>query len=130
MTEARKKRLREARAWFAVQGFTDDSHIVKAYRQRFRVDKTCAMRELCLLKVLSPEKQAAYEAELNAKRQKRRKAETDSEDPLSSSQDENFAFIAGYTPGGFPYGITWEEQAESEKKEYGDLNDESDIEVF
>lgn len=25
-------------------------------------------------------------------------------------QDENFAFIAGYTSGGFPYGITWKEQ--------------------
>lgn len=23
--------------------------------------------------------------------------------------DETFAFIAGYTSGGFPYGITWEE---------------------
>lgn len=25
-------------------------------------------------------------------------------------QDENFAYIAGYTSGGFPYGTTWEEQ--------------------
>ena len=32
-------------------------------------------------------------------------------------QDENFAFIAGYTPGGFPYGITWEEQAEIDRRE-------------
>ena len=23
--------------------------------------------------------------------------------------DDHFAFIAGYTPGGFPYGTTWEE---------------------
>lgn len=23
--------------------------------------------------------------------------------------DEMFAFIAGYTSGGFPYGVTWEE---------------------
>ena len=27
-------------------------------------------------------------------------------------QDENFYFIAGYTSGGAPYGITWEETAE------------------
>jgi len=26
-----------------------------------------------------------------------------------SDQDENFAFIAGYTSGGAPYGVTWEE---------------------
>ena len=32
-------------------------------------------------------------------------------------QDGNFAFIAGYTPGGFPYGITWEEQAEIDRRE-------------
>lgn len=32
-------------------------------------------------------------------------------------QDENFAFIAGYTPGGFPYGITWAEQEEIDRRE-------------
>ncbi len=31
--------------------------------------------------------------------------------------DETFAFIAGYTAGGFLYGITWEEMNEIEKKE-------------
>lgn len=29
--------------------------------------------------------------------------------------DDTFAFIAGYTAGGFPYGITWEEMEASEK---------------
>ena len=28
---------------------------------------------------------------------------------LEFEQDENFFFIAGFTEGGFPYGITWEE---------------------
>ena len=23
--------------------------------------------------------------------------------------DDTFAYIAGYTPGGFPFGVTWEE---------------------
>lgn len=27
-------------------------------------------------------------------------------------QDENFYFIAGYTSGGAPYGITWEQARE------------------
>ena len=36
-------------------------------------------------------------------------------------QDENFYFIAGFTSGGAPYGITWEEAAE-----HG-LLDEDDI---
>ena len=30
--------------------------------------------------------------------------------------DENFAFIAGYTSGGAPYGLTHEEMAELEKE--------------
>jgi len=28
---------------------------------------------------------------------------------VSMGMDDRFAFIAGYTPGGFPYGTTWEE---------------------
>ena len=28
---------------------------------------------------------------------------------VSMDMDDHFAFIAGYTPGGFPYGTTWEE---------------------
>jgi hypothetical protein len=31
--------------------------------------------------------------------------------------DENFQFIAGYTSGGFPYGITWEEAKLMEEEE-------------
>ncbi len=30
-------------------------------------------------------------------------------DNLSYESDENFYYIAGYSSGGFPYGITWEE---------------------
>lgn len=30
------------------------------------------------------------------------------EDPYPDT-DGNFAYIAGYTPGGAPYGVTWEE---------------------
>lgn len=28
---------------------------------------------------------------------------------VSFDQDEHFAYIAGYTEGGFAYGVTWEE---------------------
>lgn len=52
------------------------------------------------------------------------------EDNLFES-DDTFAFITGYTAGGFPYGITWEEMAEIESNEkeknrnmHDDLNDE------
>lgn len=107
MTKARRQRLREAREWFPAQGFSEDSHIVKAYRKRFGVDKECAMRELCLLGVLSREKQKAYEEQL------KKKTVVEELDPF---QDENFSFIAGYTSGGAPYGITWEEEADFDEE--------------
>ena len=39
----------------------------------------------------------------------KRKQKQSAEDIFSESVDNEFAFIAGYTPGGFPYGTTWEE---------------------
>ena len=29
--------------------------------------------------------------------------------PIEEESDDTFAFIAGYTPAGFPYGTTWAE---------------------
>ena len=42
------------------------------------------------------------------------------ESPLYDNEfgsDENFAFIAGYTSGGAPFGITHEEMAEIQKRD-------------
>lgn len=138
MTKARRERLKEARTWFHEQGFTDDSHIVKAYREQFSVDKDCAMRELCLLGVLSPEKQKTYEDQLKAKEQKRaennevRAARASVKTDVSDCpfQDENFYFIAGYTQGGVPYGITWEEAGEIEAAEHETEQQEPNTERF
>ena len=46
-----------------------------------------------------------------SKKNSKRRKQTDPELNLLE-QDENFYFIAGYTSGGAPYGITWEEAAE------------------
>lgn len=35
-------------------------------------------------------------------------------EPLLPESDENFSYIAGYTPAGFPYGVTWEEAKKAE----------------
>ncbi len=35
---------------------------------------------------------------------------------MEPESDDHFACIAGYTPGGVPYGITWEEQEEIERR--------------
>ncbi len=39
------------------------------------------------------------------------------EDAVES--DETFAFIAGYTPGGAPYGVTWEEWERADEQPDG-----------
>ena len=47
---------------------------------------------------------------------KRKKYRRDVDEPVFES-DEYFAYIAGYTDGGFPYGITWEEAREIAKRD-------------
>ena len=115
MTQARKQRLKEARLWYPEQHFTESSHIVKAYRTRFNVNKDCAMRELVMLGMLPPEKQKSYEGQLAGKDRKKaakREAKRNPVEETNPFQDENFFFIAGYTSGGAPYGITWEQARE------------------
>lgn len=55
-------------------------------------------------------KQAKRNRRKNQKAKKQRRHETLTE----NYSDENFAFIAGHTSGGLPYGITWEEMEASE----------------
>ena len=111
MSKARHERLRIARKWYEEQNFTEDSHIVKAYRKRFGVDNTCAKRELCMLGVLSTQKQATYEQELKAKAEKRKRKheKRQNNNLVESFRDDHFYYIAGYTSGGAPYGVTWDE---------------------
>lgn len=111
MNKAIQNRLEQARQWYEEQNFTEDSHIVKAYRKRFGVDNTCAKRELCMLGILSPDKQAKYEQELKAKeeKRKRKREEKQNRNTDESFRDDYFYYIAGYTSGGAPYGIPWEE---------------------
>ena len=42
-------------------------------------------------------------------RHKNQKAAEDIYTQMYSDMDDTFAFIAGYTPGGAPYGVTWEQ---------------------
>ena len=44
------------------------------------------------------------------KRHKKKRAVK--EELVETDSDDQFAFIAGYTAGGFPYGITWDELRE------------------
>ena len=108
--ERHEARIRKARQWvLTYQG----KHIVRAYRKRFGVDAACALRDLGKVGALSPEKlaemQRAEQIRLERLRLEReeRRFRTLYEQPPDSNDD--FYYIAGYTSGGAPYGITWAE---------------------
>lgn len=108
--QRREIRLRKARQWVLTY---EGKHIVRAYRKRFKVDYQCALSDLGEIGALQPEKLAALQQAEKARLEKRRKEREEkrlqdmmNENPFS---DDRFYFIAGYTSGGAPYGITWEE---------------------
>lgn len=110
-TLTREKRLPKARQW--IQQYTGE-HIVKAYKKRFGVDQICAMTELKMLGVSLDDGyvKRATEAERIRIDQNRWKKEERREKEFQekhADQDDQFFFIAGYTSGGTPYGVTGEE---------------------
>ena len=92
--------------------------IVRGYRRHYGVDLLCAVQELKMLGVnISPE----YEKQLRATVENKRKAkqlkkqnQDTSEWGVEGGYDDNFAYIAGFTPGGAPFGVTWEEMEATE----------------
>ena len=117
MKQARAKRLRRGEAWLSAQNFTEEARIIKAYRKHFKVDKLCAVSELGMLGILSPERQAEYEAQWRVELKNRQAQKQRDDDNENLYQDNNFFFIAGYTSGGVPYGVTWEEEMKFERAE-------------
>ncbi|XID92303.1 hypothetical protein ACF3MZ_28185 [Paenibacillaceae bacterium WGS1546] len=109
----RDQRLEAAKQWISEY---KGKKWIRSYRKHFGISAECAIQELLLLKVpLTKEEiangrisaRARRRNEKRKRKQRRNKARSATiEVPL---QDGTFFFIAGYTEGGFPYGITWEE---------------------
>ena len=108
-TLKKESRIARARNWLPTY---EGTKIVRSYRKKFHVDVTCAVRELQeigyefkpgyvenLLKA-----EAIRIEQLRKKREEKRLA-----DERNDWQDDTFYFIAGYTSGGAPYGVTWAE---------------------
>jgi hypothetical protein len=105
----RSGRLQSARSWLQTY---DGKNIAAGYRKHFAVDWHCAFRELEILGVKIDSgyksqilKSVAGHIEARRLRKVQRKAALE----MPFEQDANFAYIAGYTAGGFAYGVTWEE---------------------
>ena len=113
-------RLEKARKWLASYSGDD---VVKAYRKKFATERMQTVSELQLLGVTITDEQIAREKRAveariqqekakKAKRRAKRKAAkaAKADTPMfHTDQDDRFFFIAGYTSGGAPYGVTWDE---------------------
>ncbi|WP_106496380.1 hypothetical protein [Lentibacillus sp. Marseille-P4043] len=104
----RKGRLQAAEHWIPTYV---GKNIVKGYAKHFGVDKLCAVAELEMLGYTFSEnytQQLKDEQNQKQRAAEKRKAAKEMENTFwDDDSDETFAFIAGYTEGGAPYGITW-----------------------
>ena len=112
-TQRKEQRLQKARQWLTTYKGTPKK-ILKHYKERFKVDTTCALKDLQEIGVEFTQEylDAVKRSEEERIRQKYLKAEKKKQemyDLLYSDCDDYFAFIAGYTGGGAAYGLTWEE---------------------
>ena len=105
----REGRLQSAKHWL---GSYKGKCVIRGYSNWYGVDYLCAIKELEMLSVpLNSARKSHLETAVKerAKQRAKRKEESALGNPIFDS-DDNFSFIAGYTPGGFPYGLTCEER--------------------
>ncbi len=121
------ERKAKAEKWVSeYDGTPYGGDIIKAYRKKFAVDCMKAVAELQMLGVsltkeqIDREKVAvkAYQDIQRAKKAKRKRLREQKRmqkdiPVFHEDQDETFYYIAGYTSGGAPYGVTWEEMGMS-----------------
>jgi len=117
----RPARLQAAKAWLAKY---PGKSVVTGYKKYFAVDALCALAELQMLGVkldsgyvqtVRSSEQSRIEAR-RGERERRKAAAAPT--VFDDDSDETFAYIAGYTAGGVPFGITWEEMEGREGAEW------------
>lgn len=128
-----EERKAKCRKWIAEY---EGSNIVKAYRKHFKVDRMTAYNELKKLgyEFSDDEVQRVMKAEedhqraLARRREEKRQRELER---LYENSDDTFFYIVGYTSGGAPYGVTWEEMG-LQPYQYFDDSDyaDNDNEIF
>ena len=117
----REARLQSAGPW--IPTYTG-KNLVRGYARWFGVDLLCAVKELRTLGVeVSADYEGRLQATMQAKQSKRRPVPQAEQEPWPFECDEFHAFVAGYTSGGFSYGITWEEWESMEAAERGQATD-------
>lgn len=130
-TEKRKKYKRKDRLKAAekfLKTFTG-KNLVEGYSEWFGTNKVCAIQELQILgKKIDQDYRlrVCREHELKCKAAKEQKSKKNDDVLLDPVQNGEFYYIAGYTSGGAPYGITWEQY----EKEIREEHESSDSEIL
>jgi hypothetical protein len=104
----RATRLQAAKRWVAEYR---GKNLVRGYRKWFGVSDVCAVVELRMLGVGISDarlEQARRDEQARATH-RARQTEKHARAQSTGKSDDEFAFIAGYTEGGAPFGITWDE---------------------
>lgn len=108
-----QQRLQAAKQW--IPTYTG-KNLVHGYRNWFGTSLLCAALELKQLGVAVADEYLAQlrrtDSSLAEKRREQREQRELQED-FDPDQNGVFAYIAGYTTAGFPYGVTWEELGET-----------------
>jgi hypothetical protein len=109
----RASRLQSAKSTQWVEKYTG-KNIVRGYCKCYAVDPLCAVLELRELGVSTSAEQEENlrRSAINKSLARNQKPQEEEIDPFSNA-DDTFAYIAGCTPGGVPYGVTWEEMGET-----------------
>ena len=108
----RQLRLEQAQNWLKTYA---GKNLVRGYQKRFNVPRLSALIELQVLgqpisdETIDAARLAEGQTQQVCARQKARAHLARFINSYRTDQDERFAYIAGYTSGGFPFGTTWEE---------------------
>lgn len=110
----RARRLQSAERWIPTYS---GKSIIRGYRKHYGVDWLCAIKELEMLGVPLDKDRVErlkknVEGQIRAKQRAKLERKERELQALWEDSDDTFAYIAGYTPGGAPFGITWEEMGQ------------------
>ena len=97
----RQGRLDSAKDWITKY---NGKNLVSGYAKWFGVDKICAINELKALGVIIPESlenQIVQSHKRKIEQRKTAKEKSEVLDTVGYDSDDHFAFIVGYTSGGF-----------------------------
>jgi len=115
----RNQRLKLARQWLRDYS---GNHIVKGYAKWYGVDLLCAITELRMNGIqISEEYEIQIKQSIEVERLKKER-KNKRQESLEEYSDRRYAYIAGYTSNGVPFGITHEEMEKNLNKEISENN--------